>query len=156
MPEPCIPIRTTGPRSLPALMLLVAGLALGGCSGGDFGRTRADMRNDDMHRWLGAEATGSDAEFVPVGDDALLAAEVTPWTELPLWTPDQPDWAGIWQAGTARARAAGLHSRPVEETVRDTWAWIGRRGPRTTPYMQGSTPLGIAEEKEQKLLAGAV
>nr|WP_095874242.1 NAD-dependent epimerase/dehydratase family protein [Streptomyces sp. TLI_235] len=103
-----------------------------------------------------AEATGSDAEFVPVGDDALLAAEVTPWTELPLWTPDQPDWAGIWQADTARARAAGLHSRPVEETVRDTWAWIGRRGPRTTPYMQGSTPLGIAEEKEQKLLAGAV
>ncbi len=38
MPEPCLPIRTTGLRSLPALMLLAA--ALGGCSGGDFGRTR--------------------------------------------------------------------------------------------------------------------
>jgi hypothetical protein len=57
MPELCLPIRTTGLRSLPALVLLVA--ALGGCSGGDFGRTRADMRNDDMHRWLGAEATAS-------------------------------------------------------------------------------------------------
>ena len=32
---------------------------LGGCSGGDFGRARDDMRNDDMHRWIGAEATGS-------------------------------------------------------------------------------------------------
>ena len=59
MPELCFPIRTTGLRSLPALMMLVAGAALGGCSGGDFGRTRADMRNDDMHRWLGAEATAS-------------------------------------------------------------------------------------------------
>src|SRR6478752_1636591 len=58
MPEPRLPIRTTPLRSLPA-MLLVASAALGGCSGGDFGRTRADMRNDDMHRWLGAEATAS-------------------------------------------------------------------------------------------------
>ncbi|MEN3347373.1 MAG: hypothetical protein V7632_1008 [Bradyrhizobium sp.] len=44
---------------IPALILLLAGAALGGCSGGDFGRTRADFRNDDMHRWLGGEATGS-------------------------------------------------------------------------------------------------
>ncbi len=40
-------------------MLLLISAALGGCSGGDFGRTRADFRNDDMHRWLGAEVTGS-------------------------------------------------------------------------------------------------
>lgn len=59
MPDMCLPIRTTGHRSLPALVVLLAGVALGACSGGDFGRTRADMRNDDMHRWLGAEATGS-------------------------------------------------------------------------------------------------
>jgi hypothetical protein len=59
MPDLCFPNRATGHRSLPALALLLAGVALGGCSGGDFGRTRADMRNDDMHRWIGAEATGS-------------------------------------------------------------------------------------------------
>src|SRR3954453_9368629 len=60
MPETCLPIRTTGVRcSLPAITLLLIGAALGGCSGGDFGRTRQDFRNDDMHRWLGAEATGS-------------------------------------------------------------------------------------------------
>lgn len=46
-------------RSSPALILLLAGAALGGCSGGDFGRTRDSFRNDDMHRWLGGEATGS-------------------------------------------------------------------------------------------------
>jgi hypothetical protein len=40
-------------------MLFLLGATLGACSGGDFGRTRADIRSDDMHRWLGAEATSS-------------------------------------------------------------------------------------------------
>jgi hypothetical protein len=55
MPEPHNPIRC----SSSALLLLVSSVMLGGCSGGDFGRARDDMRNDDMHRWIGAEATGS-------------------------------------------------------------------------------------------------
>jgi hypothetical protein len=59
MPQMRHPIRTAGVRSHPALILILIGAALGGCSGGDFGRTRADFRNDDMDRWLGAEATGS-------------------------------------------------------------------------------------------------
>ena len=59
MPEMCLPIRIAGVRPRPALVLLLIGATLGGCSGGDFGRTRQDFRNDDMHRWLGAEATGS-------------------------------------------------------------------------------------------------
>ncbi len=45
--------------SFPALALLVASVTLGGCSGGDFGRTRQDFINDDMHRWIGGEATSS-------------------------------------------------------------------------------------------------
>ena len=56
---PVLPIRIAGSRSFPALMTVLVCAALGGCSGGDFGRTREDFRNDDMHRWLGAEATGS-------------------------------------------------------------------------------------------------
>ena len=59
MPATCLPIRTPAVRLRPALVLLLISTALGGCSGGDFGRTRADFRNDDMHRWLGAEVTGS-------------------------------------------------------------------------------------------------
>ena len=52
----------TGPPlrfSVSFSILLATALLLGGCAGGDFGRTRDDFRNDDMHRWLGAEATGS-------------------------------------------------------------------------------------------------
>ncbi|MFC6597165.1 NAD-dependent epimerase/dehydratase family protein [Kitasatospora paranensis] len=100
------------------------------------------------------EATGSDAELVRVDDEALLAAEVQPWTELPLWSPDEPDWAGIWQSDSSRARAAGLRDRPLAETVRDTWAWIVERGPREVPYTQGGTPLGISAERERMLLDG--
>jgi hypothetical protein len=40
-------------------MLFLASMALGGCSGGDFGRTRQDFLSDDMHRWIGGEATSS-------------------------------------------------------------------------------------------------
>src|SRR5216684_4528779 len=61
MPETCFPIRTRPQvrwRS-PGPALLLISMILGGCSGGDFGRTRQDFRNDDMHSWLGAEATGS-------------------------------------------------------------------------------------------------
>ena len=61
MPETCFPIRTRRRVPIPslALALLWVGLALGGCSGGDFGRTRQDVLNDDMHRWIGGEATSS-------------------------------------------------------------------------------------------------
>jgi len=54
MPETTFPIRYLAP----ALVLLAASM-LGGCSGGDFFRTRDDMRSDDMHRWIGLEATSS-------------------------------------------------------------------------------------------------
>src|ERR1700692_4902248 len=61
MPAARFPIRTTRqPRiSSPVLALVLAGATLGGCSGGDFGRTRQDFLNDDMHRWIGGQVTGS-------------------------------------------------------------------------------------------------
>jgi hypothetical protein len=57
MPETCFPIRTRlqVPTSSPVLTLLFITMTLGGCSGGDFGRTRQDFLNDDMHRWIGGE-----------------------------------------------------------------------------------------------------
>jgi hypothetical protein len=61
MPGTCFPIRAGRrvPVSVAGLTLILSSLALGGCSGGDFGRTREDFRNDDMHRWIGGEVTGS-------------------------------------------------------------------------------------------------
>jgi hypothetical protein len=59
MPETCFPIRARWRARRSALALLLFGVTLTGCSGGDFGRTRQDFLNDDMHRWLGGEVTGS-------------------------------------------------------------------------------------------------
>ena len=60
MASTLFPIRIRRVRfAPPALTLSLLGLAVAGCSGGDLGRTRQDFLNDDMHSWVGREATGS-------------------------------------------------------------------------------------------------
>ena len=97
MPEMCPPIRTTGLRSRQALILIVIGAALGGCSGGDFGRTRGDLRNDDMHRWLGAEATGSvglaPSQFQLTENERQLRDLAYPLIEPPH---SRPAWKSVF------------------------------------------------------------
>lgn len=101
------------------------------------------------------EVTEGGAELVWTNESRLLAADVQPWTELPLWAPDLPDWAAIWRADTSRARAAGLRCRPLRETVQDTWDWLRERGPVAEPYRQGTVTLGIDPERESMLLREA-
>lgn len=83
--------------SASALMLLTASLALGGCSGGDFGRTREDFRNDDMHRWLGAEATGSvglqASQFQLTDGERQLRDQAYPFIEPPH---SRPAWKAVF------------------------------------------------------------
>src|SRR4051812_28079295 len=50
-------------------------------------------------------ATGSDARLTWVPDDALAAAGVEPWTEVPLWLPEA-DAPGTWRGGGPPAPAA--------------------------------------------------
>lgn len=112
--------------------------------------------NTTMGRWLGdcVEATGSGAELVWVPDQFLLDREVEVWTELPLWMPDSPEWAGTWAADVSKAMASGLRARPVGDTVRDTWAWLrdggdpAARHPNASPFT-----LGIDPDKERRILA---
>ena len=72
-------------------------------------------------------ATGSGAELAWIPDERLQAAQVEPWTELPLWLPEA-EFPGTWQVGTERAQAAGLRCRPVAETVADVWSWLRAGG----------------------------
>ena len=97
MPE-ALPIRVSGIRRLlPAWAIFLIGAALGGCSGGDFGRTRQDMRSDDMHRWLGAEATGSIGlralQFQLTDNERQLRDYAYPLIEPPL---SRPAWKSVW------------------------------------------------------------
>jgi hypothetical protein len=84
-------------RSFPALAILLIGSVLAACSGGDFFRTRADMRSDDMHRWMGKEATGSfgmkASQFQLTDNERLLRDLAYPLVEPPL---SRPAWKSVW------------------------------------------------------------
>ena len=54
----------------------------------------------------------------------LLEQDVEIWRGLPLWSPDNPEFAEVWHSDVSPAMAAGLVCRPIEDTVRDTWAWL--------------------------------
>ena len=97
------------------------------------------------------EVTAADAEWVPLPEDELLAAGVQAWQHLPYWLP--ADLARTaWDVDTTRARAMGLPSRPLAETVADTWAWQ-RISPRPPLPPRMEEP-GLPPELERRLLAG--
>ncbi len=83
-----------------------------------------------------------------VPDEALQAAGVTPWNELPLWLPAQGEYAHFMRNSSERARAWGLRTRPVAETARDilTW-WQALPAPQ-----QAFDKAGLAPERERELL----
>src|SRR5665213_1514711 len=99
MPETCPPIRTTAQLRIPisTAILLLTSVALGGCSGGDFGRTRSDFLNDDMHRWIGSEATSSvglqPSQFQLTDNERLLRDLAYPLIEPPH---SRPAWRSVF------------------------------------------------------------
>lgn len=70
-----------------------------------------------------AGAGGEPGETVPVSEADLLAAGVEPWRDLPFWLPGDVA-ATAWDIATDRARELGLPTRPVEDSVADTWRWV--------------------------------
>jgi 2'-hydroxyisoflavone reductase len=96
------------------------------------------------------EVTGSDAEFVLVAEEELLAAGVQPWVHLPLWLP-AADARTAWDVDTSRARDLGLPSRPLAESVADTWVW--QRTSERPPVPPGRDEPGLPPELEARLLA---
>jgi 2'-hydroxyisoflavone reductase len=106
-------------------------------------------------RWLGAcvAVTGSAAELVWVPDHVLLEHGVQQLFELPLWLADEPSSAAAWRTSPAKALAAGLVCRPVEETVRDTWEWLREIPEHERSFGTDTVRHGIAPDKEASILA---
>jgi 2'-hydroxyisoflavone reductase len=88
---------------------------------------------------------GVDSEVVWVDSAFLVEHEVGEWMELPLWL-SSPEYAGLLSIDPAAAFAAGLETRPLEETARDTLAWVRSGEAPEDP------PAGLAREKEQAVL----
>ena len=86
------------------------------------------------------EVSGSDAEFVWVDGDFLLEQGVEQWMGLPMWMHEE-EWRGIHMADVARAIAAGLSFRPLEETVR-----------ATLEEAETTEEAGLSPEREREVL----
>jgi 2'-hydroxyisoflavone reductase len=69
-----------------------------------------------------AAAVGGDVRLHWVDDEAVLAAGIEPWMELPLWLPGD-EYAELMTVDISKALAAGLTFRPLEQTAVDTLAW---------------------------------
>jgi hypothetical protein len=79
------------------LIFPIALFALGGCAGGDLGRTRSSTLNDDMHRWIGAEAVNSTgkraSQFQLTDNERLLRNLAYPFIEPPH---SRPAWKTVF------------------------------------------------------------
>jgi 2'-hydroxyisoflavone reductase len=90
---------------------------------------------------------GTDVELVWVEPDYLNEQGVGEWMELPLWLYDA-HYRGMLSVDPSPALAAGLRTRPLEETVRDTLAWA-QSGEAPDEF-----PAGLERAKEQAVLDG--
>jgi 2'-hydroxyisoflavone reductase len=89
----------------------------------------------------------TEANLVWVPEAELEAAKVAPWQHMPLFLPA----AGNAHVVNRRAIDAGLEFRPLTDTLRDTWAWVGsaRRKPA---WGEKGTP-GLTAAREAEVLA---
>ena len=149
--DPDVPMQLVDARDLAAFMLDAAQARTGGTVNATGPRGNATMGS-----WLGdcVTSTGSGATLTWVADDLLLEHDVEPWTELPLWMPPGQGADHVWDSDTAEAQRLGLRTRPVSDTVRDTWAWLQEAGdvPEQPPRRYLGSH-GIDPGKEARVLA---
>ncbi|MEV1047004.1 NAD-dependent epimerase/dehydratase family protein [Streptomyces sp. NPDC049916] len=95
-------------------------------------------------------ATGSPAELRWTSPDAVAAAGLEGWSDLPLWAPPGSELHAAVHAGdVTRALATGLRCRPLQDTVADTWTWRRSLPEGTTPPLAD----GLSAEREKEVLA---
>lgn len=98
MPRSAQAVRVRSRRHAFSILFVAAlGITLGGCAGGDLGRTRASAFNDDMHRWIGAEAVNSIGKpasaFQLTDNERLLRDLAYPFIEPPH---SRPAWKTVF------------------------------------------------------------
>jgi nucleoside-diphosphate-sugar epimerase len=98
------------------------------------------------------DVTGGDAEWVRVPEADLLAAGVEEWVHLPLWL-EREVARTAWDVDTARARELGLPSRPLRDSVADTWAWQQTHDRPPAPPHRPEP--GLPADLEAQLLASS-
>jgi 2'-hydroxyisoflavone reductase len=90
----------------------------------------------------------SDASFTWVSDNFLVQEKVAPWSEMPLWMPEEsePHLKGFMFINCNKAVGSGLSFRRLNDTIRDTLTWC------ETNRLKEELKAGIDMDKEQRLL----
>nr|WP_232523417.1 NAD-dependent epimerase/dehydratase family protein [Nocardioides sp. MAH-18] len=94
-----------------------------------------------------ADGVGAQASLAWLPQDALEDLGVEPWAgpeSLPLWLP-RPLYDGMAAHDPEPSYAAGLVTRPIADTARDTLAWL-----RATP---DAVVTGMTRDREAEILA---
>ena len=99
------------------------------------------------------EVTGSAASFTWVDAEFLLAHEVEPWTELPIWVPPVGDMASFYSCDSSLALRSGLTCRSARDTAQDTWSWLTDHPEWTQVVTANRSRVGMEPEREAALLA---
>jgi nucleoside-diphosphate-sugar epimerase len=120
---------------------------------GTFNAVCPPLRAGDLYEAIRA-VTGSDARFVWVSEEVLVAHGVKPFSEAPFWLP-RAFHPGA-RTDASRAMREGLAFRPMEETERDAWAWI-QTGWDAAASVRAQKklhiPAGLSPERERAILA---
>ncbi len=94
-------------------------------------------------------ASQSDATFAWAPASFLEEHKVRPWSDMPVWLPNEGETAGFARVSIEKALKAGLTFRPIGETARATLDWF-----RTQPKeRQDKLRAGIKPEREAEVLA---
>ena len=99
--------------------------------------------------------TGSDAEIVWADEEFLLEQKVAPWTEMPLWVPEnaplspelEKPWKGTFSINIDKAVKSGLTFRMLNESISDIYEWE-----KTRHISQDEWKSGMRAEREKELL----
>jgi nucleoside-diphosphate-sugar epimerase len=145
--HPARPLQYIDARDLAGWMLTAAERGIGGAF-----NTVSRPGHTTMGELLDAavKVTGSDAELVWAAPEVLEEAGISPWTELPIWLPQNAEYGGMHDADVSAAHGTGLSCRPVQETIADTWAWLQAEGdPRARPDRPEH---GLDPAKEERVL----
>ncbi|HEV8138530.1 MAG TPA: NAD-dependent epimerase/dehydratase family protein [Pyrinomonadaceae bacterium] len=94
-------------------------------------------------------ATKSDAQFTWADADFLLANNIHPWSDMPVWVAPRGDETGFTQISNKKALAKGLTFRSIGDTTTATLEWF-----RSQPAdRQAKLRSGISAEREKEVLA---
>lgn len=125
-------------------------------AGGTFNATGPDYRLS-MKEFLETciKVTGADAELVWVPEDFLLKHQVAPWTEMPLWVPEdyplapelKEPWKGAFSVNIDKAIKSGLTFRTLDESLFEIYQWEKQRN-----LPEDEWKSGMREKREKDLL----